>query len=238
MTSRSNNSTLNAEQLLKGMAILEEDMARPQKKHHNSQGKRRNTRESLIEAVLVLSRHKNFFSISMRELTREIGMSPASFYGHFDSMEQLAVAIIDETMGTLNELLRDARSPKYPRNQHGFNTINSVIRLFSEKPDHYRFVVALFNSGSAKIQSAIDAHWSVMLADIRNDLKQYPYFANIDSYAMDLCVKLLAQTSLEIAFKLSVSETTNVASNHIVNRGADELRLICVGAVHWKGKSA
>ena len=49
-------------------------------------------------------------SISLREVTREAGVSPTAFYRHFDSIEALGLALVDESFVSLRAMLRDIRS--------------------------------------------------------------------------------------------------------------------------------
>src|SRR5690606_27434585 len=68
------------------------------------------TRKALLRAALkLLSRH-SFDSISLREVTREAGVSPTAFYRHFDDMEELGLVLVEESFGTLREMLRGARA--------------------------------------------------------------------------------------------------------------------------------
>ncbi len=59
-------------------------MSRPQKRHRSHSDTVINTRQALLEAVLeLISRDKSFDAISLREVTREVGITPGAFTGIF-----------------------------------------------------------------------------------------------------------------------------------------------------------
>lgn len=71
----------------------------------NAPGKR-----LLIEAALRLSTTtRSFSSLGLRELAREAGLNPNTFYRHFKSVDDLGLAVIGEVHGQLRQPLRDLR---------------------------------------------------------------------------------------------------------------------------------
>nr|MBP7548525.1 TetR family transcriptional regulator [Corallincola sp.] len=55
------------------------------------------TRQTLIEAALAqLSAERSLASLSLREVAREAGIAPTSFYRHFRDMDELGLTLVDE----------------------------------------------------------------------------------------------------------------------------------------------
>lgn len=68
------------------------------------------TREDIIAAALRLAGpHRSISALSLREITREAGIAPNSFYRHFRSTEELAVSVIDLAGSTLRNVIGEAR---------------------------------------------------------------------------------------------------------------------------------
>ncbi|RUO80203.1 HTH-type transcriptional repressor FabR [Idiomarina tyrosinivorans] len=68
------------------------------------------TRRALINAAMnQLSAETGFSSLSLREVAREAGIAPTSFYRHFDNMDALGLTLVDECGLALRQLLRQAR---------------------------------------------------------------------------------------------------------------------------------
>ncbi|MCV5655418.1 HTH-type transcriptional repressor FabR, partial [Escherichia coli] len=68
------------------------------------------TRRSLIDAAFSqLSADRSFSSLSLREVAREAGIAPTSFYRHFKDMDELGLTMVDEGGLLLRQLMRQAR---------------------------------------------------------------------------------------------------------------------------------
>ncbi|MGE8498503.1 MAG: TetR family transcriptional regulator [Pseudomonas sp.] len=64
----------------------------------------------LMEAALRLSTTtRSFSSLGLRELAREAGLNPNTFYRHFKTVDDLGLAVICEVHGQLRQPLRDLR---------------------------------------------------------------------------------------------------------------------------------
>jgi AcrR family transcriptional regulator len=81
-------------------------------RHRRTQAERReHTRRALLDAALnLMDGGEGFESLSLRSVTRAAGVVPAAFYRHFQSMDELGLALVDESFRTLRAMLRDARS--------------------------------------------------------------------------------------------------------------------------------
>ncbi len=75
------------------------------KKQILSKGKR-----LLINAALKLTADtRNLNGLSLRELAREAGLNPNTFYRHFKNIDELGLAILAEIAGRIRQPLRDLR---------------------------------------------------------------------------------------------------------------------------------
>src|SRR5689334_21407856 len=68
------------------------------------------SRNDLIAAAQrLLGPHRSVSSLSLREVTREAGIAPNSFYRQFRDMDELAVALIDLAGRSLRRIIGAAR---------------------------------------------------------------------------------------------------------------------------------
>ena len=68
------------------------------------------TRRAIIDAAFhLLSQERNYANLSLREVAREAGIAPNSFYRHFEDMEELGLTLVDEGGVALRQLMRKAR---------------------------------------------------------------------------------------------------------------------------------
>ena len=91
------------------------------------------TRQALIEAAFnQLSADHSFSNLSLREVAREAGIAPTSFYRHFKDMNELGLTMVDEAGLTLRQLMRQARR----RIESGGSVITTSIVTFMEFIDN------------------------------------------------------------------------------------------------------
>jgi len=68
------------------------------------------SKDQLIAAALrLVGPHRSISSLSLREITREAGIAPNSFYRHFASTEELAICVIELAGSTLRKVVGQAR---------------------------------------------------------------------------------------------------------------------------------
>ena len=67
------------------------------------------TRRAILDAALELCEDSSLVALSLRQVTKEVGIVPTGFYRHFDSIESLGLSLVDESFASLRALrTRDA----------------------------------------------------------------------------------------------------------------------------------
>ncbi len=94
--------------------------------------RKQRTRQDLLQAALRLLEDQSFSGLSLREVTREAGVVPTAFYRHFDNMEELGLALIDESFRTLREMIRAARADLSTFEQVIRNSVEILVRHVHE----------------------------------------------------------------------------------------------------------
>ena len=68
------------------------------------------TKDELFQAALkLIGPEKSIASLSLREVAREAGIAPNSFYRHFKDIDELAIELIDRSGIVLRQILHEAR---------------------------------------------------------------------------------------------------------------------------------
>lgn len=69
------------------------------------------TRDAIVAAAIKkMNEDKGFSSLSLREVAKEAGIAPTSFYRHFENMEALALALVNEAGAALHNIMQDPRT--------------------------------------------------------------------------------------------------------------------------------
>ena len=73
------------------------------------------TRRAILDAALRLCEESSLVALSLRQVAKEVGIVPTAFYRHFESIEALGLALVDESFVSLRAMLRDIRrgTPSY-----------------------------------------------------------------------------------------------------------------------------
>ena len=161
--------------------------------------KKLQTRHAFFNAVLDLCMTgQSFSSISLRQVTREVGVVPTAFYRHFDDMESLGRALVVEELGGTLAILSD--SLQIGRKRSFDRQIAKSIQLFlymvSDQPYYWQFLVSERYGGSEAVRKAINDLVKKHAHSLAEDLALQPAFTHINGYDR----RLLAETGVNMFF--------------------------------------
>lgn len=98
-------------------------------------------RAELLRAALRLAAAHGFSSLGLREVSREAGIAPTSFYRHFGDMEELGMALIRELCGRVMRGL-DERMRAAAREELEVVLVDATLQSLSEDPELWRFMIS------------------------------------------------------------------------------------------------
>jgi AcrR family transcriptional regulator len=98
------------------------------------------TRGEILSAAARALAARGYHGMSVRELARAVGRSPASFYNHFDSKEELLFAVQSRAFDSLLARTHRALATGEPRERLYAFVLNHV-RTFAAHPDVMRVLV-------------------------------------------------------------------------------------------------
>ncbi|QIW15108.1 DNA-binding transcriptional regulator FabR [Pasteurellaceae bacterium RH1A] len=127
------------------------------------------TRRALVDAAFnQLSAEKSFANLSLREVAREAGIAATSFYRHFKDMDELGLAMVDESGLILRQLMRQARK----RIENGGSVVSTSVETFFEfieqRPNMFRLLLRESSGTSQAFRTAASReiqHFVAELAD-------------------------------------------------------------------------
>ena len=188
------------------------------------------TRRLLIDAALnQLSSERSFSNLSLREVAKEAGLAPTSFYRHFRDMDELGLTLVDEAGLTLRQLMRQARQ----RIAKGGSVIHISVQTFMELIESNGNVFQLLlreRSGtSAAFRAAVTREIRYFTMELRDYLEKEnnlaPEVAYLQAHAAVTIVFSAGSDALDIKNKAEL----NVLSEQTVQ----QLRFIARGAADF-----
>ncbi len=129
------------------------------------------TKEELFQAALnLIGPQKSISSLSLREVAREAGIAPNSFYRHFRDIDELAIELIDRAGIVLRQILHQARLKASKQN----SIIRSSVEVFIEQLDADEGNLSLLlreaYTGSASYKAAVERQLNYFQQELQEDL--------------------------------------------------------------------
>ena len=187
------------------------------------------TRRQLIEAALKLSAEKGFASLSLREVAKEAGITPAGFYRHFHDMDELGLALIDEVGLGLRQLLREARRNFDSGQQIIRSSVETFVTYITEHANLFRLLQGERQGASTAFRRALFMELGRFIEDIAEDLDQGA--ARLNQPLIDS--GLAAEAIVAVAFTVG-GEALDLPKHKrpdLIERVIKEIRMILRGAL-------
>jgi len=187
------------------------------------------TRRTIIDAAFrLLSQERSYSSLSLREVTREAGIAPTSFYRHFEDMEELGLTLVDEGGVALRQLMRKARQRIRDKGLVISTSVETFMEFIQNSPHVFRLLLRERSGTSLAFRKAVSRelkYFVVELADYIQHTKSYPAeAAKIQAEAMVILVFNAGAEALDSSLaerKLLTQKA--ITQLRFVAKGADEI---------------
>jgi len=206
-----------------------EDALDPNGHGHAAPRKPAISRNDLLTAALKLvGPHRSLSTLSLREVTREAGIAPNSFYRQFRDMDELAVALIDLSGRSLREIIGEARQ----RASSERGVVRSSVEAFMEqlRADDKLLHVLLREGtvGSDAFKQAVDRELGYFEEELRIDLIRLAAADNARLHEPALVSKAI--TRLVFAVGATAMDTPPERDAELVEQLSQMVRMIITGS--------
>jgi AcrR family transcriptional regulator len=191
------------------------------------------TRQALVGAALKLLAHSSFDRLSLREVTREAGITPPAFYRHYDDMEELGLALVEESFLSLGAMLQEARAQSPSGADAIDRALAVVVRHVHEHTAHFRFITRERHGGVRRLRRAIGRELQLFTDELAIDLAAAP---GVDRWSIEdrrMLAGVITESIIRMAAELL--EASPDDESEIVARTRRELRLINLAVPAWPG---
>jgi len=188
------------------------------------------TREDLIAAALALiGPHRSLSTLSLREVAREAGIAPNSFYRQFRDMDELSIALIDLAGRSLRTIIGQAR-------RRATLSATSVVRVSVEtfieqlRADDKLLHVMLREGavGSDDFKHAVERELHYFEDELQIDLVRLAAVDGVKLHAPDLAAKAI--TRLVFAMGASAMDLPPEKDAELIEQISTMVRMIITGA--------
>jgi TetR/AcrR family transcriptional regulator, fatty acid biosynthesis regulator len=134
-------------------------------------------RQRLMQAALRIgASRRSLQSLGLRELAREAGLNPNTFYRHFGSLEELSEAVIDELSRDVRTNLRGIRrSVPHPEAEATPRTLEYIFEFALRNPDAVTVAVRELHGAMPPLREALQR----MIDDLAQEMVEDVQFLNL-----------------------------------------------------------
>ncbi len=187
------------------------------------------SREDLIAAALkLIGPHRSVSTLSLREVAREAGIAPNSFYRQFRDIDALAVALIDLAGRSLRKIIGEARQ----RASTDRSIVRSSIEAFMEQlraDDKLLHVLMREGTvGSDAFKQAVDRELNFFEEELRIDLIRLAAADNSRLHEPALVAKAI--TRLVFAMGAAAMDLPREKDPELVEQLSQMVRMIITGS--------
>ncbi|WP_109441670.1 HTH-type transcriptional repressor FabR [Acinetobacter haemolyticus] len=189
------------------------------------------TKEELFQATLnLIGPQKSIASLSLREIAREAGIAPNSFYRHFKDIDELAIALIDRAGLVLRKIIREARLKAVLQQSIIRSSVEVFIQQLDADEGNLSLLLRESYTGSTSYKAAVDRQLNFFQQELQEDLIRLEQLNNSKMSHADIAAKAITQLVFNMGAKvldLPVEQRTEVAEQTMIM-----IRMILQGARH------
>jgi AcrR family transcriptional regulator len=201
------------------------------------QERKERTRRAILDATLAAADHGSLATVSLRSVTRDVGIVPTAFYRHFASLDEVGLALVDEAFASLRQMLRDVRRGN-PELQGVIRSSVSILVDHAHRQEaHFRFIARERVSGPVAVREAIRHGLELFERELATDLARLPRADAWSTEDLRIMANLIVTTMVATAEAVidAPAERPDV-ERQIVRTVEMQLRMIVVGAANWESR--
>ncbi len=197
--------------------------------------KKERTRRAILDAALRLTEDTGLAGLSLRQVAKEVGIVPTAFYRHFDSIDQLGLALVEESFGSLRAMIRDVRQGTPSLGQIVDSSVSVLVDHVRDQHAHFGFIARERSGGSKVVRDAVRREFQLFERELATDLARLP----MDHWSAD---DLRILSNLIVSAMITTSEEILRADPRdlpdIQHRARTQLLMVIVGALNWKSNAS
>lgn len=190
--------------------------------------------ELMEAAVRLVDSTRSVSSLSLREIAREAGIAPNSFYRHFRDVDELAVALIDRAGRVLRGTIREARK----RLESDRGGVRSSVEVFMEALDddqkYLKILLREISIGSDAFRNAVDRELNYFEEELNDELLRIVEATGRKIHESRVVAKAI--TRLVFTLGASAADMDIEQRNKLTEETVTMVRMIIIGANAMAGR--
>lgn len=196
--------------------------------------RKQRTRRAILDAALRLSGEQTLAALSLRQVAKEVGIVPTAFYRHFGSLDDLGLALVEESFASLRAMLRDVRRDAPAFDRIIDRSLDVLVEHVHSQHAHFGFIARERAAGPAVVREEIRHQIELFERELATDLARLP---GTDTWSPDdlrVLANLIVTSVVATAEQIVTSRPE--LEDDIVTRARTQLRMVLIGALNWESR--
>lgn len=187
------------------------------------------TKDELFQAALnLIGPQKSISSLSLREVAREAGIAPNSFYRHFKDIDELAIELIDRSGIVLRRILQQARIQATQQNSIIRSSVEVFIEQLNKDEGNLSLLLREGYTGSTSYKQAVERQLIYFQQELHEDLIRLERLNHSHLSHPDIVAKAITQLVFNMGAK--VIDMPMQTRKEVAEQTMIMIRMILVGA--------
>ena len=172
-------------------------------------------------------------------------MVPTAFYRHFASMDELGLALVEESVLTLRSMLREAREggPGEGGSSLIARSVEILVAHVREHRRHFAFMAHARASGNAVLRHAIRSETRLFASELATDLARFPILRDWTTADLQMLAGLFVDTMIATIDAILEASSCGAGTDALSRprprpaspaQAEKQLRLIALAIPHWR----
>lgn len=197
--------------------------------------KKERTRRAILDAALRLTEDTGLAALSLRQVAKEVGIVPTAFYRHFGSIDELGLALVEESFSSLRGMVRDVRQGNPSLGRVVDRSVEVLVEHVRTDRAHFGFIARERSGGSAVVRDAVRREFQLFERELATDLARLP-MENWSGDDLRTLSNLIVGAMITTADEILRSDERDLPEIRV--RARTQLLMVIVGAVNWRSRTS
>ncbi len=198
--------------------------------------RKEHTRRQILDAALALCEGSSLVALSLRQVAKEVGIVPTGFYRHFESIEELGLALVEESFESLRSMLRDVRLRDPAYDDLIDSSIDVLVAHVHAQQAHFAFIAREREAGPPAVREAITRGIELFERELASDLRRLPGTDRWTTEDLRILSNLFVTALVATAVAVLHAQDEPEEQERLIGSARTQLRMVLVGALGWNSR--
>ena len=177
----------------------------------------------LVQAALrLITETRSLTSLGLRELAREAGLNPNTFYRHFKSLDEFGLQVLGYIAEDMKTGVRQLRQMADSSEQASHDTVTFVYRYFLANPAATTVAVRELHGPSPVLRRALEAQLDASAREMAEDILERGLVPGVDAEVVHeishMTIRYILFRAMDYIEKPEQRERIQVETERFINR--------------------